>query len=124
MAQDEDLDWPDTGDVAAVAQAATDGIAADLDPDQQVGAGVGDRDEPVSGGEVAVGQHDHPGVQGAQEMVGVGGFPGPVGAEGGVDDGAGAARHQGQHPGQGVAGAALVAAALVDPQVRGGVGAA
>jgi hypothetical protein len=76
----------------------------------------------MAGGEVTVGQHDHPGVQGAEQIVGVAGLPDPVGAEGGVDDGAGATRHQGQDPGQRVAGAALVAAtALVDPQVRRGV---
>ncbi len=63
----------------------------------------------VSSGEVAVGQHDHPRPQGAQQMVGVGGLPDSVGAERGVDDGAGTACHQGQDPGQGVAGAALVA---------------
>jgi hypothetical protein len=45
---DPDLDRSDAGDIAAIAQSATDReFAPDLDPDQQIGAGVGDRDPEV-----------------------------------------------------------------------------
>ena len=52
-----------------------------------------------------------PARAGAQQIVGVAEFADPVGAEHGVDDGAGAAGDQGQHADQRVPGAAMRAAA-------------
>jgi hypothetical protein len=77
----------------------------------------------LAGGEVALGQHDHPAPQHTEQVTGIGGLPDPVGAQRRVDDRAGAAGHQGQNPGQGIAGVPLVTtAAVVDRQVGRGVG--
>jgi hypothetical protein len=125
-ADDANLDPANAGHIRAVAQPAADRkVAAGLDPDQQLGAGVGDRGDQRLGGEVPVGQHDHAAVQGAQQVPGIAGLPDAARAERGVDDGAGTARDQRQHADHRISGAAEVAPAPAElPQVRRGVRAA
>jgi hypothetical protein len=88
------------------------GAPAGLDPDQNIGFGRSDRGDEVAGGEVAVGQHEHARPQAAQQLRSVGGLPAGDRAEDRVDEGAGAAGHQRQQPGLGVAGAAMMPAPL------------
>jgi hypothetical protein len=97
-------------------------LAVALAASQQVGVGGGDAAGQGAGGEVAVQQHQHPGVQAAQQPLAHGGLPAAGGAEGDLDQAAGAAGDQGDQAQQRVARAAVVAGVGGEaPKVRGGV---
>ena len=80
-----------------------------------MGPGPGDLGQEVPGGEVAVGQHDHPGAQAAQQPRGVGRLPEAGRPEHDVDQRPGTARHQCQQPQLGVPGTAVGAGLLGVP---------
>ena len=121
---DADVDPTQDRQVGPVVQAAQHRqLAVGLAASQQVGAAGGQVASQRSGGEVAVGQHQHPGVQAGGQPVGVGRLPGGGGAVGRRDQAAGAAGYQGHQAQQRIARAAVVAGlGGVGATVGGGVG--
>jgi hypothetical protein len=103
---------------------AGDRVAAVVaDPDQHVGAGRGECGDRRGVAVVAVGEHDHPGSHRRGEIGGHRGLGGRVGAEHGLEDGAGAAADERNQSQRRVTGAAVVAAvAVVALQVCRAVG--
>src|SRR6266704_2562779 len=98
-------------------------LAVAFEPHQQVRLGGGDRFDQFAVVEVAVQQHDHAGLEAAQQPTGIAWLAAAGGAKGRVDDRAGAAGHQGQQPQQRIPRAAVVAGLLGEPaQVGRGVG--
>src|SRR6266511_974953 len=84
-------------------------LAVGLAAPQQLRAAGGDATGEGGGGEVAVAQHQHPGVQVLQELVGHGRLAAAGGAEHHIDQAAGAAGDQGDQAQQPIARAAVVA---------------
>jgi site-specific DNA recombinase len=84
-----------------------------LEPDQQLRLGGSDLFEQLAVVEVAVQQHDHARPQAGEQLPGSGGLPAAGGAEGRVDDAAGAAGGQCQQPQQRIPRPAVVAVMLV-----------
>lgn len=119
----DDTDGDSTHDrqPGAVVQATQHGqLAIGLTASQQVGVGGGDATGEGGGGEVAVAQHQHPGMQAPDELAGHGRLSAADGTEGHIDQAAGAAGDQAQ---QGIARATMVAGlGGVDAMVGGGVG--
>src|SRR4249920_1428638 len=121
---DADLDPAEQRQPGSVVQAANHRqLAVGLAAPQQLGAGGGDAAGEGGGGEVAVAQHQHPGVQVLGELHGHGRLAAAGGAEHHRDQAAGAAGDQGDQAQQGIARAAVVAGlGGVDAMVGGGVG--
>ena len=98
-------------------------LAVALEADQQVRLGGGELADQRGSVEVTVQQHDHAGVQAAPQPAGVVQLAAAGGAEHRVDDGPGAAGHQGHQPQQRIPRPAVVAGLLaVGGQVPGAIG--